>query len=85
MKKEHEEFIIDDRLDLSVFDIFSESEKKELFEIVEQKEKEYGERRKNMTKEERAEASEKHNIEIEQIFEQFKDRAMKRQQNTATA
>ncbi len=85
MRKEHEEYIIDDRIDLSMFDIFSETEKKELFEIVEQKEKEYGERRKNMTKEECAEASEKHNMEIDQIFEQFKDRALKRQQNTATA
>lgn len=85
MKREHEEYIIDDRIDLTMFDIFSESEKKELFEIVEQKEKEYGERRKNMTKEERFEASEKHNMEIEQIFEEFKERALKRQQNTATA
>ena len=33
----------------------------------------------------RSEACEKHNIEIEQIFEQFKDRTLKRQQNTATA
>ena len=80
-----EEFIIDDRLDLSVFDIFSESEKKELFEIFEQKEKEYSERRKNMTKEERDEASRTYNIEVDRIFEQFKDRALKRQQNTATA
>lgn len=85
MEKEHKEFITDDRIDLSIFDIFSETEKKELFEIFEQKEKEYAERRKDMTKEERTEASKKHNMEIDRIFEQFKDRALKRQQNTATA
>ena len=44
MKKEHEEFIIDDRIDMSMFDIFSEEE--ELSRIVEQKENEYGERKK---------------------------------------
>ena len=84
MKKEHEEFIIDDRIDMSMFDIFSEEEE-ELFRIVEQKENEYGERKKNMTKEEQLKASEEHNAEIDRIFEQFRERALKRQQNTATA
>lgn len=85
MIKEYEEFIIDDRIDTSMFDIFTEEEEDELFRIFEQKENEYGERKKGMTKEEQLKASEEHNAEIERIFEQFRERALKRQQNTATA
>ena len=78
-------YVQDDRVDVSKFDILSASEKKELFDIFDQKEKEYLGRRKDMTKEEQIEAAEKFDAELDQIFEQFKDRALKRQQNTATA
>ena len=74
----------DDRVDTSKFDIFTETEKKELFELFDQKNEEYHERikKKNMTKEEKIEEFEKFDMELEQIFAQFRERALKRQQNT---
>lgn len=78
-------YVQNDRVDISKFDIFSETERTELFAIFDQKEKDYLEVRKNMTKEEEIKAVEKLDVELEQIFEQFKDKAMKRQQKIATA
>lgn len=78
-------YVQNDRVDVSKFDIFSDSERKELFAIFDQKERDYLERRKDMTKEEEIKAVEKLDTELEQIFEQFKDKATKRQQKIATA
>lgn len=78
-------YVQNDRVDISKFDIFSETERTELFAIFDQKEKDYLELRKNMTKEEEIKAVEELDVELEQIFEQFKDKAMRRQQKIATA
>lgn len=73
------EYFEDDRAHYKEFDILSEEEKKKMFAIYGQKEKEYLERIKGMTKEEKNIECEKFDLELEQIFEEFKKKSIKTQ------
>ena len=73
------EYFEDDRAHYKEFDILSEEEKKKMFAIYGQKEKEFLERIKDMTKEEKNIECEKFDLELERIFEEFKKKSIKKQ------
>lgn len=78
-------YVQDDRTHALDLSIFTESERAEISEIFKQKDREYRERSESMTMEEQIEAAEELDNELGKIFEQFKAKALKRQQNIATA